>query len=397
MTVHSTTRAADPISPAEQEAIDQLRSRLIETMKEIPEDLDTDLNLLRWIRGHQGDMNKICRNFSQYVDSRSAAGFVGRDLPERFFEMPTIKPFLPFIASSRLADTVWSEEHNAFMFVERAWCQPREFIKTFKASDYLIHCFGYSETLLQLILERERKQSKDRGPVQFIVIFDLATVNITDYVNPMSGYMKLWQLRSDLWQEWYPEVVQRIYLVNPPRVVSLLWKIARLFLTEQNLRKMEIVNDKDMTKHMNGKFVPKEYGGDYVNTDLPGDASGVSIRRKITSADYYQQYQHYELRGVHRPKPAKKDLHPGEHFTIPIIVPDGKSLLWDFTTSGEIEFFIYRDQNERQLVYPRLRLVTSKLAEEGVLPNLSGGEYSLVFVNHGSFFTTKLEYAITLA
>ncbi|KAK6043094.1 hypothetical protein COOONC_19400 [Cooperia oncophora] len=60
MTVHSTTRAADPISPAEQEAIDQLRARLNESLKKIPEDLDTDLNLLRWIRGYQGDIEKIC-------------------------------------------------------------------------------------------------------------------------------------------------------------------------------------------------------------------------------------------------------------------------------------------------------------------------------------------------
>lgn len=36
--------------------------------------------------------------------------------------------------------------------------------------------------LQQLILRREKKQSADKGPVQFIVIFDLNTVNITDYV-----------------------------------------------------------------------------------------------------------------------------------------------------------------------------------------------------------------------
>uniref|UniRef100_A0A158PCT8 CRAL-TRIO domain-containing protein n=1 Tax=Angiostrongylus cantonensis TaxID=6313 RepID=A0A158PCT8_ANGCA len=183
-----------------------------------------------------------------------------------------------------------------------------------------------------------------RGPVQFIVIFDLATVNITDYVNPMSGYMKLWQIRSEMWQDWYPDVVQRIYLVNPPRLVSLLWKIARLFLTEQNLRKMEIVGEKEMTRHVNKNYVPKEFGGEFVNKDLPGDESGVSIRRKITSTDHYQAYQHYEVHGVQRPKPAKKDICPGEFFTIPIIVPEGKSLLWDFTTSGEIEFFIYKDK-----------------------------------------------------
>ncbi|KJH50986.1 CRAL/TRIO domain protein [Dictyocaulus viviparus] len=402
MTIHSTMKAAEPISQLETEMVNTLRCRLIETLKRIPDDLNTDLNLVRWIRGYQGNIDGICKdvklqNFAQYVASREAAGFVGRDLPEKYFEMATIKPFLPFIASSRLGDSVWYDEKNAFMFVERAWSQPREFIKTFKASDYLLHCFGYSELLLQLILERERKQSKDRGPVQFIVIFDLATVNITDYVNPMSGYMKLWQLRSEMWQDWYPDVVQRIYLVNPPRLVSLLWKIARLFLTEQNLRKIEIVGDKEMIKHVNKSYVPKEYGGDFVNKDLPGDESGVSIRRKITSADHYRAYQHYVLCGVQRPKSAKKDISPGESFILPIIVPEGKSLLWDFTTSSEIEFFIYKDKDENHLFYPRLRLITAKLAEEGILRNLPGGEYRFVFANHGTYFTTKLEYAITLA
>uniref|UniRef100_A0A914RZG5 Uncharacterized protein n=1 Tax=Parascaris equorum TaxID=6256 RepID=A0A914RZG5_PAREQ len=46
-----------------------------------------------------------------------------------------------------------------------------------RSSDYLMHCFGYMEMLLQ--------------------------VNLTDYLNPMSAQIKLWQLRSDLWQDWY--------------------------------------------------------------------------------------------------------------------------------------------------------------------------------------------------
>ena len=48
--------------------------------------------------------------------------------------MENIAPFLPFIASSRLQDRQFSEELNAFLFVERAWSQPKEFIKVFKTS-----------------------------------------------------------------------------------------------------------------------------------------------------------------------------------------------------------------------------------------------------------------------
>ncbi|CAI4227893.1 unnamed protein product [Auanema sp. JU1783] len=391
--------ASLPASKIEKETIRELREKLIEVLADgIPEDLDTELNLLRWIRGNQSDIGRILEIFPTYVASRQAAGFTGKNLEERYFEMPHVKPFLKYIASSRLSDSQWSEEHNAFLFVERAWSQPREFIKTFKVSDYQMHCFGYSEFLLQLILEREKNQSPDKGPVQFIVIFDLMTVNITDYVNPMSGYMKMWQLRSDLWQDWFPDMVQGIYLVNPPRLVSVLWKIARLFLSEHNLKRIEIISDeKEFTKHLPKWFIPKEYGGDFIAQRPHGDESGVSIRQKITSADFYVPYQHYKNHGVERPKHNRKDISPGEAFIIPITVPEGKSLLWDFTVSGEVEFFIYRNKQQHDMVFPRFRLITSKLNEEGSLDNLPDAEYSLFFLNKSGYFTVKLEYCIVVA
>ncbi|PAV84230.1 hypothetical protein WR25_25505 isoform B [Diploscapter pachys] len=259
--------------------------------------------------------------------------------------MEKIAPFLPFIASSRLQDRQFSEELNAFLFVERAWSQPKEFIKVFKTSDYLLHCFGYSEVLLQLILNREKKQDPSKGPVQFIVLFDLQTVNIMDYVTP-SGYLKLWQLRSALWQDWFPEMCSAIYLLHPPRIISLVWSIAKLFLSEENLKRIVICHsEKELSKHLPKWFVPKEYGGDFVNQIPPGDESGVSIRRKITSADYYKPHLHYKKYGIERPKPSKKDIGPGEKFIIPLHVGNDKNLLlWDLTVSGEVEFCIYKEK-----------------------------------------------------
>ncbi|VDN28423.1 unnamed protein product [Gongylonema pulchrum] len=107
--------------------IERLRDALTEQLPEgIPADLNTDLNLLRWIRGYKANFGKITENFCTYVASRRAAGFDIANLPEKFFDLPHIKPFLPFIASTRLDDRVWHETRNAFLFVERAWCQPKQ-------------------------------------------------------------------------------------------------------------------------------------------------------------------------------------------------------------------------------------------------------------------------------
>ncbi|PIC38529.1 hypothetical protein B9Z55_010515 [Caenorhabditis nigoni] len=214
----------------------------------------------------------------------------------------------------------------------------------------------------------------------------------------MSGYMKLWQIRSELWQDWYPEMVQRIYLTNPPRLLGLLWKVARVFLSEENLKRIEIISH---TPDLAGKFlpawlVPKEYGGEFVNTVPPGDETGVSIRRKITSADYYKPYLHYKSHGIERPKPSHKDVSPSDKFIFKIQVPKDKKLLWDFIASGEVQFAIYKGNNRNDLVFPSLHLITNKLNEEGTLNDVSDSEVSFEFQNLSGYFTLKLEYTVAI-
>lgn len=120
-------RSSEPITDSERSQINSVRAMLQEKLPDgIPDDVNTDLNLCRWIRGYHGDTEKLVKNFATYLASRKAAGFVGNDFAEKFFELPSIAPFLQFIASSRLQDRQWSDEHNAFLFVERAWSQPKE-------------------------------------------------------------------------------------------------------------------------------------------------------------------------------------------------------------------------------------------------------------------------------
>lgn len=59
-------------------------------------------------------------------------------------------------------------------------------------------------------------------------------------------------------------MVQRIYLVNPPRLVSVLWKLARMFLNDRNYKLIDIPSHKkDLLKQLPSWFIPQEYGGYY--------------------------------------------------------------------------------------------------------------------------------------
>jgi hypothetical protein len=57
-------------------------------------------------------------------------------------------------------------------------------------------------------------------------------------------------------------MVQKIFLVNPPKLVSILWRLAKLFLTERNCQLVEIPgNHADICKQFPTWFIPKEFGG----------------------------------------------------------------------------------------------------------------------------------------
>ncbi|KAM3723856.1 CRAL-TRIO domain-containing protein [Dirofilaria immitis] len=48
------------------------------------------------------NFDKITMNFCTYIESRRAAGFDIKNMPGKFFDLPHIKPFLPYIAASLL-------------------------------------------------------------------------------------------------------------------------------------------------------------------------------------------------------------------------------------------------------------------------------------------------------
>ncbi|GMT17087.1 hypothetical protein PFISCL1PPCAC_8384 [Pristionchus fissidentatus] len=358
MTVTPSGSAAAPLpSPLEAEVVSKFRNRLRRAMVDgIPPDLDTEFNLLRWIRGHNGDVKAAMTHFRNYSASRDASGFVGSDLFDRLHTRPDVSQYLPHLGYCTLNDSVWSPEHNAFLLVERAWSQPKELIKSMKTSDYLLHCFAFSEVLLQLILKREKCQSSGKGPVQVIVIFDLSLINITDYLNPVSGYLKLWQLRAEMWQYWYPDIIQRIFVVNPPRMSGILWKLARLFLNERSCRLFEVIpagkeGTRELLKQLPKSFVPHDFGGDFVYNGSDGDSAGCSLRKKITTADHYKSLAHYKKKGVRRAKPTHKELLPAESFHIPIFLLEGQSLCWDFLSSGELDFHVYTNDVSGRIRY----------------------------------------------
>lgn len=69
-TMSAHTGAAPHLTLEERDLVTQLRDRLIHVMPGgIPCDLDTDLNLARWIRGYQRNIDRITKVFIQGTSS----------------------------------------------------------------------------------------------------------------------------------------------------------------------------------------------------------------------------------------------------------------------------------------------------------------------------------------
>ena len=192
----------------------------------------------------------------------------------------------------------------------------------------------------------------------------------------------------------YPEIIQKIIVVNPPRLVGMFWGLAKTFLNERNRAVLHLESSHDdIQKHLDPHMIPVAYGGKLQDSNPIVDESCCSKRKRITADDYYQSGRNFGLFSS-RPKSVHTDLHATVTIRVPVTIRKGQRLLWEFRSNGEIEFCIFFD--ESLMVYPKLRLVTSKVPEEGLIDADQDGKFTFHFHNTSHYFQAKLDYIISV-
>ncbi len=115
--------------------------------------------------------------------------------------------------------------------------------------------------VLKLILAREQSTGR---PSHGICIFDLGSVDLANHLNPLSACNKVFQARALIWQDFYPEMMQRIVIANPPYFLGLIWTVIRHLLNEQAQKLLFFAHKKDaIFSVIDRRLVPVAFGGDF--------------------------------------------------------------------------------------------------------------------------------------
>jgi hypothetical protein len=178
------------------------------------------------------DLNACEEKFLEYLANRKALGFDKPEALNSFFDRKDVKEYCELFSLSKLDPNWINEKDNAIVFVETGVPEPSKVVKSIRVSDYLNIFFGYCEYFQRMVLEHEKKTGKRSYG---ICIFDMKSMSMLNYANPLAPINKLFQYRVCIWLEYYGELLKHAIIAHPPRFLGAVFKIMSLIMPEKML------------------------------------------------------------------------------------------------------------------------------------------------------------------
>ncbi|OZC06853.1 hypothetical protein X798_06158, partial [Onchocerca flexuosa] len=167
------------------ELVQKLRERLSD---KLPENLNTDFQLERWIEAHEQNLEACASKFEEYLEIRRMLGYNNPESTEDFYQRPLIRKCSRFITITKITRQWIKDLDNGIVFVEMPIENPQKFLKAVRVSEYLHAFFGFCEHFQNMVLENEKKTGRRSYAV---CIFDQKGCSFLPYMNPFGAINKL--------------------------------------------------------------------------------------------------------------------------------------------------------------------------------------------------------------
>ncbi|KAH7937763.1 hypothetical protein HPB49_015694 [Dermacentor silvarum] len=201
------------------------------------------------------------------------------------------------------------------------------------------------------------------------------------------------------YEDNYPEILEKAYVINAPRFFPLLWKFIRPFLTQRTVEKVAIYGTDDWKKglmeRLDPDYMPQHWGGSMVGPDgdprcphlvCPGGEVPASFREELAKRRLSREA------GV-----SVQRIERRSHWELPMrVTRPGEQLSWSFqTATGDLSFGIRYEPPLgssavcEYLIEPQRLPSCSMVAERGRLVCDKPGTYVLEFDNSYSWVNSK--------
>uniref|UniRef100_A0A0N5B0Y8 CRAL-TRIO domain-containing protein n=1 Tax=Syphacia muris TaxID=451379 RepID=A0A0N5B0Y8_9BILA len=330
----------------------------------IPPEYDTDFFLARWWKTLDGDLKLIEKRMKEWDEHRKIFGY-------------------GHVPSNRLEIDIEIAKKTF------------EILKTIPIS-YILHSyFILQEGFTRTLLAREAETGK---PAAVVSILDLEGLCLSDFVNPLGGPARLARLVVKIWADYFKEGLVKLIMVNPPKLLNVIWQIAKFIMDKKMLSRILILEDcTDLMKYLRPE-VNKMYGGKWKSTIPTKPLCSIPLR--VTPDQYYDATKLWIDHG-YISVPDMSSTYVKSRQTVEYIRKcerNGQTLLWHFSVNGDIEFSVVRvDGDSETTVWPKITLTTTKVPEQGSIL-CQKGDYLLRLTNPNNSWTPlKLSYVFEMS
>ncbi|XP_077488922.1 SEC14-like protein 4 isoform X2 [Amblyomma americanum] len=368
----------------------KFRKRLSDVTK--PE--NTDHYLLRWLRAREFDEVKAEHMLRQSLAWRQK---VGADTVLQDYTPPEVlQKHFPggFLDCSPEGHVCYlmpigSVDIKGFLEVVSVEQVKRRFLLLF-------------ETLMDNLRRNSKQNNKVIETVFFIVDFEhfsLRQLYSWQVITLLTDFLKLYE-------DNYPEILEKAYIINTPRFFPILWKVLRPFLTQRTADKVAIYGmdgwRKNIFERLNPDGVPQHWGGNMVGPDGDPRCSHLICPGGEVPPSYREELAKRRL--SREVGATVRSIDRRGRWELPVRVENsGEQLSWSFqTATGDLAFGVRYEppcsggNAVREYLIETHRVSScSLLPERGRLVCHKPGTYILEFDNSYSWVHGKtLSYII---
>ncbi|KAI6218681.1 CRAL/TRIO domain protein [Aphelenchoides fujianensis] len=378
-----------PVLNDEQLAkVAELRERLGAEVLAATPLFDDDLSLWRWISGWDGKWAEIVPRFlkaSNVLECLGANELEFEDPDSLNVYIRGLYPACDYFTGGLMG---YDKEGNCIVVQSVGKIQPKLLVHCGRVSDVFRLSVLEAAMTLKLIKKQERQRGKQLG---IVLILDLEGLCM-DHIVPstIKVYMNLLRLLQDM----FPDIAQKIYVVNAPSLFASAFNMVKPAIAEKSRQKVQVLShsyDEVLCRELGAENVLSHWRGEKVVER--GDATTGTLRMGGIPPDNL------------RYSPAANRHHVGDGELTRLVVPArnrrtvdvecaaaGQRIRWFFHSNGDVDFSV---QLGDLVVVPKFRLHTDHVPEYNEVLVKQPGTYTLIFDNSFStFFSKEVRFSV---
>jgi hypothetical protein len=260
----------DQLNQVQYDALQQWKKDLVD-QKVLPniQEYD-DLFYLRFLRARKFDLVKTMEMFKKYlkwrIDMKVDELLTSYEL-ENLFEIKKVYPH-GYHRTDKIGRPVYIERYNqtdvkALFKITTEDKMVKYYIKQYERQ------IKYIFPACSAVVKRPVEQS--------CTILDANGIGITSLFGPIKGFVKL---ASDIGQDYYPEMLGKMTIVNVGFLFRAVWSLVKSFIDPKTQAKINLLKSTytdDLLALVDAENLPHFFGGKCKCTQFIGDCLGSDI------------------------------------------------------------------------------------------------------------------------